>query len=154
MARILPDRAAQIEPPATVAYLPMVRGNTMALPLTSHPIYHLRKISIVVAVIGILLCGVSIPPYNAEALGTSIFFLIVSALFCAVDVVCYATKKAEDPDEDPKWPLRKWMLGDFIFAVALLFLFFGALNSLSWVGYGYAPNIIGAYGALADLLCS
>ncbi len=123
----------------------------MALPYSSHPIYNLRKIAIIIALIGIVLCLLSYNPYSNGAPAENGISLAITALFCTADLILYATNKLEKPDEDPKWPTLKWMVGDAILALILQLMFWAAMNGLS---YGYQTNIIGAYGALAAFLCS
>lgn len=84
-------------------------------------------------------------------MASSSFFLAASAFFCAADLVFYALKKVEHPDEDPKWPTRQWMIGDAILGIILQFAFWGGVASLA---FDYDINIVAAYGILADLLCS
>ena len=82
------------------------------------------------------------------------FLLAGSALFSAYDVFLYATKKAEHPDEDPMWPQVKIMTLDVILALVLQLTFWAALGELRW-SYGPSPaQVFGAYGILADLICS
>ena len=155
MARIIPDRSSFIEPPSNISGRVLSRDNRMALPLSSHPIVHLRKATIVIAVIGIVLCCLSSSNYyyDGGTLAASVIFLALSALLCTTDLISYATKKVEHPDEDPKWPLRRWIIVDVIMAVVLQFIFWCAIIGLADF-YGYGTNIVGAYGALADFLCS
>ena len=88
--------------------------DTMALPYQAHPIYRLRKSSIIIALIGIvLLCIPFQPPYYGS-LHISTFWLAVSAIFCAADLLLYALKKVEKPDDDPTWPKLVWMIGDAV----------------------------------------
>ena len=152
MVRIVPSRPTKTQPPSINSERTTpLRNNTMALPLKSHPLYYLRKISIVIAVVGILLSFTSYIPYSSGELLASASFLTFSALFCAADLVSYATQKLANPDEDPKWPTRKWMVGDVVLAIILQFVFWGAIGALSW---GYGTNVAGAYAALANFLCS
>ena len=125
----------------------------MAIPFRSHPLYLRRKILIIIAVIGIVLSALSIPIHQGECIIATLLFLIISVIFCAADLYCYAAKKLQQPDEDPKWPLRRWMAGDLILAILLQYLFWITVAILSWDSY-YGPNIVGLYAALADLLCS
>lgn len=124
----------------------------MALPYKCHPLYHFRRVSICIAIIGIVLCCIAISPYYPEVLGPSIAVLAVSALFCVADLLFYALKKVEKPDEDPEWPVKKFILGDLVFAVVLQYLFW---MTLAMIPYSYSPNagFAGAYAALAQFLC-
>ena len=145
MARIAPDRSGRIE----------LLNRHMALPLKDHPIYPLRKAIIIIAIIGILLCFIASSNswYYGETYGASALFLGLSTLLCTADLISYASKKVEHPDEDPKWPLRRWILMDFVMALVLQFMFWCGIASLA-ASYYDETNILGAYGTLADFLCS
>jgi hypothetical protein len=69
-----------------------------------------------------------------------------------LDLISYAAEKAGNPDEDPKWPKKKWMIGDILLAFILQIIFWNAVVELAY-GYSYGTNILGAYGTLAVLLC-
>ena len=141
MPRVAPDHSGRVEP-------------QMALPFSSHPIFHLRKAVIIIAIIGIILFSLSSQGYYSSSLPGTVVFLAISAIICVFDLYHYAVKKVENPDEDPKWPQPKWIFVDFVMALILQFVFWGAIISLS-DSYGYGgPNIIAAYGALAEFLCS
>ena len=139
------------EPPHSVSAQVQACSNPTSLPLKSHPIYGLRKFTIILAIIGILLALISLGPY-AESIAAGAGFLALSILACAADLVSYATEKVSNPDDDPKWPTKRWMFIDIVLAIILQFTFWGAIVALSWTYYG--TNILGAYAALADLLCS
>jgi hypothetical protein len=121
----------------------------MALPFKSHPLFILRKAIIIIALIVLVLCFVG-PSYLA---GFSAW-LLVSLAFCALDVYIYATKKAENPDEDPKWPTVLWIVGDLLLSLIQQFVFWAALAALSYRYYSYYLDIVAAYAALANFLCS
>ena len=123
----------------------------MALPLSSHPIYNLRKVSIIIAAIGFIFCLLCIPAYNGQVLIPCTLLLACSPFFCGADVVLYAVKKAEDPDNNPEWPKRKWMIGDVLLAIVLQYVFWVTISIWSWL---YNGNVFVAYGALAAFLCS
>ena len=125
----------------------------MALPFSSHPLYALRKVSIAVAIIGVVLSAFSIPFYGGECVVAVLLFLIISIFFSVADLYSYAAKKLQHPDDDPKWPLRRWMAGDLILAILLQWVFWVSVAILSFDSY-YGTNIGGLYAALAGLLCS
>lgn len=89
--------------------------------------------------------------WGGEVVIPTTIFLVLSLLFCGADLVLYAIKKVKDPDSDPEWPTRKWMTGDVLLAVFLQYLFWGTLARLNSI---YFLGALGAYGALAGLLCS
>ena len=122
----------------------------MDLPLSAHPLFHLRQIIIAVALIGVVCCCNSLE-YGMETLSASAVLLAISAVFSFLDLFWYAAKKARHPDEDPEWPQRRWMLGDAILAGLLQCVFWATFAELTW---RYRTNVTGAWGALADLLCS
>ena len=121
-----------------------------SLPFTSHPIYHFRKYSIIVALLGAFLCASSANGMGGP-IDTSVPLLIFSALFCAADLFCYAKKKSRNPDEEPEWPSKLWMCGDVVFALLLQVTFWACLNELTW---SYSSRVLAAYGALGDMICS
>lgn len=151
MAPVTSTQSHQIHERTSLSRLIVYRGGIMALPYQSHPIYCLRKAIIIIAIIGILLCCIG--NSSLQPLTASVIFLATSALFATADLLFYATKKVEHPDQDPPWPVWKIMLGDLVLAVVLQLVFWNALIVLSWQ-LTYESNFIGAYGALADLLCS
>ena len=150
MARTAPDLLSRLEPPPSNSG--RVPQRCMALPLYSHPIFNLRKATIVVDLIGVVLCILSDDRYWDQTLPTCALLLAFSALVCTVDLISYAKKKVEDPDEDPKWPSLKWIFLDLIMTAVLQFMFWGALVSLSDSYYG--TSIVGAYGALTAFISS
>jgi hypothetical protein len=78
----------------------------------------------------------------------------LSAFLCTLDLICYASKKKDNPDEEPERPIGKWALVDLIMAVLLQFVFWTALVVLSDIySYDYY-NFLGLYGILADVICS
>jgi hypothetical protein len=143
MPQLLVDRSSRIEP-------------QMALPLDQHPLHRLRKATIIVTAIGILLSFLSVGPYAETAFGSLVVILVVSALFCAADLRHYAERKARHPERDPCWPEKSWTAGDLILAIILLGAFFIGLGTLMSTPYYYpsAPqNVARAYAALAALIC-
>lgn len=119
----------------------------MALPLDSHPLYYQRKTSIIIAVIGLIL---SILAFWSIGFLTGLF-LAASIVFCLADLVLYACEKVKDPDNDPKWPTRRWMFGDAVVAVVLQIVFWAALSHLMWY---YGNPVLQAYSALTACICS
>ncbi len=126
------------------------RTDCMSLPFSSHPLYRLRLATLIVAVVGALLCFLG----HDGILGSSFVVLGLSAFLCALDLICYAIKKKDNPDEEPERPTGKWALVDLIMAVLLQFVFWPSLVSLSEPYIYYNYNILGVYGILADLICS
>lgn len=87
MARMAPERSTRIEPSPCVYSQPLNRR--MALPFKDHPIFHLRKALIIIAVIGILLCCLASSNryYYGERFGASALSLGLSALLCISDLI-------------------------------------------------------------------
>lgn len=126
----------------------------MALPYRAHPLYHLRKALIVTDIIGIILSVLLIGPYGPSGDGSIPFWLAISAPVAAADLVFYATKKLADPDNNPPWPRKLWVIGDILLAIILQIVFWAAIASLSW-RYSYGGDaIFGAYAALACFIAS
>ena len=75
-----------------------------------------------------------------------------SAFLCALDLICYASRKKDNPDEEPNRPAGRWALVDLIMAILLQFAFWVAIIDLT--DYYYGPNVLGIYGILADFVCS
>ncbi|KAK5164939.1 uncharacterized protein LTR77_009604 [Saxophila tyrrhenica] len=130
---------------------PIHRLEIMSLPFSSHPLFKLRRASIIIALIGIFLCVCSFKPWSDGSLVGAALILAISALCCAADLLRYAIKKVENPDQDPLWPQRKWMLADGVLAVVLQFTFWAAASDLSYSG---DDIVVAAYGVLGALLCS
>ncbi|KAK4504186.1 hypothetical protein PRZ48_005102 [Zasmidium cellare] len=124
------------------------------LPYKSHPIFHLRKLLLIVAGIGLVFCFITADPYDRPFFFACVFLLAVSIFFVLCDLTSYALKKAQDPEHDPKWPRVIFMIGDVILAVVLHFSFWTAIASLEYRGPYYSSTTGPAYAALAPLICS
>ena len=133
------------------------RTDCMSLPFSSHPLYRLRRATTIFAVIGALLCflgSLQWGPYYGASLHSNFVLLGLSAFLCALDLICYASRKKDSPDEEPERPTGKWALIDLIMALLLQFAFWASLAVLG-DSYGYYSfNVLGLYGILADLVCS
>ena len=134
------------------------RTDCMSLPFSTHPLYQLRRILVIVAVLGALLCvfATSFSPYyySYGAIVHTCIFLCLSAFLCLLDLICWGTRKKDHPDEDPDRPTGRWALVDLIAAIALQFAFWGSIPGLSYP-YSYDEfNLLGAYGILGALVCS
>lgn len=130
---------------------------SQALPFNSHPLFRLRKLTIIIATLAILLSSTSTFDYYGPSASIlfSIFLLICSVLICIIDLVWYAQKKALNPDEGPHWPSKKFMLADLLLAISLFVAFWGFVGDLqSGCYYDYAPRLLQAYGALGVVMCS
>lgn len=94
------------------------------------------------AAVGVLLSMISIPtPYYSDSAGpftTELVLLFLSGLLCTFDLISYKMAKATDADHEPKWPLRRYMIGDLFFALVLQFMFWVVLASL--VGMPFEPS--------------
>lgn len=132
----------------------LIHRDLLTLPFKSHPLFPLRKKTIIVALLGLILSAASSGSYY-EPVGFSMLLLFFSILFCLADLVAYARKKASNPDEDPKWPDTKFMVCDVLLAVLLFGTFWSCITVLDYSWY-YTPmqNVLEAYGALAVLVCS
>lgn len=155
MARTVPDDSAPIGSHSSTSGRSRRRTDCMSLPYSSHPLYQLRGAIIVFAILGLILCilGSSSRPYYSPALNLSFTLLGASAFLCALDLLCYASRKKDNPDEEPNRPAGRWALVDLIMAILLQFAFWIAIIDLTEYIY-YSPNVLGIYGILADLVCS
>lgn len=142
MARLPTSQTSQLEAPPT------------NLPYTSHPIFHLRKLSLIVACLGAFSCFVFADPYGGPIFLILVFLLIVSIFFVLCDLTAYALKKAQNPDQDPEWPRIVFMVGDVCLAVLLQFAFWVAISALETGGYYYGSKTFPAYAALTIFICS
>ncbi|KAK0250935.1 hypothetical protein LTS09_014005 [Friedmanniomyces endolithicus] len=127
----------------------------MDLPFNTHPLYTLRKATILSATVGVIFSLGATSPYGSDAFQVEIFLVLVSLVFSAADVYYYAKFKKENPDQDPPWPTTKWMLADGVLAVLLL-LDFAAGLWMAQLDWSYRRNgmILPAYAALAAFFCS
>ncbi|KAK3069633.1 hypothetical protein LTR53_011877 [Teratosphaeriaceae sp. CCFEE 6253] len=120
---------------------------------SSHPLYTLRKANIIIALLGVLFATLSIAPWDSEPFVFELPVLALSLIFLVGDLYYYAEQKKRDPDHDPPWPIVKSMLCDAILAVVLL-LVFAVTVSAETAGMYRPGRMVGAWAALAALLCS
>ncbi|KAK5689323.1 hypothetical protein LTR17_026340 [Elasticomyces elasticus] len=126
----------------------------MDLPFSTHPLYNIRRANIIIALVALLFCLFSPQPWwYSDPFQFEACILLVSLIFLAADLCCYAEKKKRDPERDPPWPSRKVMLGDAALAVVLLGAFMAAVSAAA-NSYGSAGRVVGAYTALGALVCS
>lgn len=157
MARTSPDDSTRNGSRSRTSGRVRRRTDCMSLPFNSHPLYQWRRATIIFAVIGALLCFLGSSywgPYWLASLHSSFLLLALSAFLCALDLICYASRKKDNPDEEPDRPTGKWALIDLIMAILLQFVFWA---SVAEFGDSYAYpyyNVLGLYGILADLVCS
>lgn len=128
----------------------------MDLPFRSHPLYSLRIAIISSAVLGMLLCFGCLRPWGCEPFETEIGVLGASSVVSAAELYYYARQKKDHPDQDPKWPDKKWILGDAVLAFALLLSFAASVVAAGSYcsGYHFGDDVIPAYAALCALVCS
>lgn len=77
--------------------------------------------------------------------------LFISGLLAFFDLVAYKVAKATDPDNEPKWPLKKYFIGDIILAVIMQWFFWPLVASIS---FSYANTVLEAYASLPLLISS
>lgn len=127
------------------------------LPFKDHPLFYLRKYTIISAVIGVVLSSASTTDYygGPSPIAFSIFLLLLSIFVCIVDLASHAQQKAKHPDTEPIWPTKILIFFDFVLAVSMFVTFWlciGFLQSLMY--YNSVFHLLEAYGALAVLVCS
>jgi hypothetical protein len=129
----------------------------MALPYNLHPIYGPRITLLITASISLLLISAVIlsalaDPWNAGPLGLWLvhtIFVILSIALCAHDLRRWAKLKAADPDEDPEWPLKRIMIGDFVLALFFWFLWAAEMDLMP---YSWTRSIASAYTSFTALI--
>jgi len=147
------------------------RGLTSTLlPYADHPLFCLRRRTIFVDIVGIVLSAIAaVGSYTGqEYLGWMILILLLSVGICVWDLCSYAISKvalgpsvtvSDEPNipEDPPWPRLQLIIFDAIFAVMLFMTFwavFITIASSSTYWYGNGPVILQAYAVLAVLIAS
>lgn len=139
---------------------PCIRSHAdfASLPFKSHPLYTLRKSIFLFALLGVLLCIFGSGPFFIGYIASWSFSLLAfSAFLSALDLICWATKKKNDPDHEPKRPNGAWAIVDVLMAVVLQFAFWATISMLAdelRYSYGTGITIFVIYGILADLVCS
>ena len=138
-------------------YITPEHRRMFTLPWKHHPLYRLRKSTLLIALLAILL---SFGPasYDTNAFTANIIILLFSSFICILDLVSYAREKASsqrEGGEEPRWPKKKFMVVDFLLALVLVYTFLCCLawtvGPFSWVGDW--DLVTGAYGALGALVC-
>lgn len=157
MPHLPTDRAAS-RPYMPSLLFPYTDSNAPSpkLPYSSHPLYNLRKCTIIVDLVGLVLICLAIVAdvWNSGSMtGWAIGLLAASAILCFWDLRSYASKRAANPGEEPIWPSRPIMLADLLLGVALPFGFFVAASDIFAFQYRYRNvNLFLTYGILANLL--
>ncbi|KAK3044986.1 hypothetical protein LTS18_014862, partial [Coniosporium uncinatum] len=133
----------------------------ISLSYTDHPLFRLRRRTICVDIVGIVLRAIAaVGSYTSEEyLEWMILILLLSVGICVWDLCSYAISKvtlgpsvtvSDEPTgtEDPPWPHLHFVVFDAIFAVMLFMTFWAVLitvaNSSSY-WYGNGPVILQAY---------
>lgn len=155
MARHCPQHGCTCGPASNDANASLIQRDVFSLPFTDHPLFFLRKSAIIAAAIGTLLSTISMSGYHGpdDPFGFTVFALIISILYCLVDLISYARQKVRDPDSEPKWPSKRLVFGDLVLAGLLFILFWACIAFLTSWYYG-ETHLLEAYGALAALVCS
>lgn len=132
----------------------LINHNLQHLPFASHPLFSLRKYTLLTALLGIVLSFAASGPYYGDPTPPQMlmFLLFLSMLTCFCDVLSYARKKGDNPDEDPQWPRTRFVFMDFLLALGLLVVWWLVVARFGRGWYG--PTVVQAYGALAGLVCS
>lgn len=151
MARQLqPDDPHRLEPPMVISHHGLSRTHPIDFLFSKHPLYTLRKCHIAIAALGIILF--SFCPMS-ETVTFSVVVLFVSIFICAADLLSWASRQAKQPDEEPEWPLKKYMFFDSIMAVFLQIGFWTGVDQMSWGRY-YESQMGLDYAYLTVLICS
>ena len=114
---------------------------------SDHPLFHLRVLLIVSAVVGILLgfCAPSGPFLF------SCFLLFLTGILAWFDLMAYKIAKATYPDHNPQWPQGRYLVGDAIFAIVLQWLFWPLVAGVT-MSYYNSTVVLEAYAALPVLV--
>lgn len=131
-----------------------LQASPTGLPYHTHSIFKLRRLLIIIATIGFILCLFAGDPWSTPTFYPNILFLAVSIFFALCDLTQYALQKAHDPDRDPEWPRTIFMVGDVCLAVVLQLSFWFAIAALTWASPYGGAQIWAAYAALTAFLCS
>jgi uncharacterized membrane protein len=131
----------------------------MALPYSLHPIYGPRITLLITASISLLLVLTVIlsglaTPWTVSPLGfwvTHTICVTLSIALCVYDLRRWARIKAADPDENPKWPLRRIMIGDTVLGLCFWFLWVAEMGLMS---YSWRPSIPTVYASFTALVVS
>lgn len=134
---------------------------TSSAKYSDHPLYRFRVALLISAAIGVFLSLISISgAYYGDVSGpfaTALVFLFLSGLLCTFDLITYKIAKATDFDHEPKWPVRRYMYGDLVFALLLQWTFWIVISTLEFDRYrnGYGSNtLLHAYATLPVLASS
>lgn len=142
------------------------------LPYTSHPLYKLRRTTLLTAILGFILNLLAIASLTYTNSGRipiflfSLFLLAVSFSFVLHDLFSYAARHTSGPiaspprpldsSDQPSWPSRRLILTDLVLAILFLWLFWGAFFEIArscYSCYGRSETLE-AYANLANLaLC-
>ena len=131
------------------------------LPYKSHPLYLLRRGTLIVSIIGIVLNALALVALSASGntyripiFVFSAFLLLASVAFISHDLITYAAREAVknivsatssdgEPQaeiqraEKPKWPSKRLVIGDLILAITLQWLFWIAFFTIISTSYGF-----------------
>lgn len=123
---------------------------------SDHPIFRLRYILLMSAIIGMIL--VVLASANVMSSLDGVFsaegvLLLLSGLVACWDLTSYKTQKTSHPDEDPKWPDKRIMYSDLVLALVLQYLFWYMIISLSWT-YSYHNYLLETYATLPPVVSS
>jgi len=141
-----------------------------SLPYADHPLFRLRRRTILVDIVGIIFSAIAAVSSNTseEYLGWMILILLLSIGICVWDLCSYAISKIaldssvccpEEPNdpEQPPWPRLLFISLDAIFAVMLVTAFwavFVAIANSSGYWNSNGSVILQAYAVLAPLVAS
>ncbi|KAK7184581.1 hypothetical protein DPSP01_009018 [Paraphaeosphaeria sporulosa] len=136
----------------------MAKVRRIRIPYDSHPLYSLRRSILIAGTVGVLLNTAILLALSSSYGGMYRLpnFVLSTALLCgsiafvSYDLVTYGTRTAvilasQAKDDDtllpqvahaqPTWPSKVLLVGDFIFAVALQWLFWGLFFVVASSGY-------------------
>ena len=124
---------------------------------SDHPLFALRALLILSATICILLSFFAATgdsySYTAGPFFFSCFLLFFSGVLAWFDLMTFKIAKATDPDHDPDWPQKRYLILDAIFAIVLQWWFWPLVATVS-LGYRSPLGVVEAYAALPVFISS
>lgn len=116
------DRSSSAEPPSS--------------PTKRHPIHALRKLLLIAG-------GLGLPFFILSVGGLLSILVFGSIIFAMSDLLIYF----QDPSDRPRWPLKRFVIGDLVFTMLHQVLFWA--DAVTWI---YSWYYLSIFGALASVV--